>query len=171
MMKKLVALVMVLALSAVASAMLTVDVANLQNISILGDGTTTSQPVYIMITGDLVMDFSTAVTLPGLYGINDYSGSVLNVLPSEWVDAAPGDTELLADLLIPGNPIPNWTAGRALVTGVKYVSGSGDVLFLSEDSYYDARTTDLGSVNFVPEPITVALLGLGGLFIRRRKVA
>jgi len=33
----------------------------------------------------------------------------------------------------------------------------------------DGVVFDSVTVTFIPEPITVALLGLGGLFLRRRK--
>ena len=46
------------------------------------------------------------------------------------------------------------------------VVGNGTVTVTGGN--FDA-VTDLGTLNIIPEPITVALLALGGLFIRRRK--
>ena len=48
------------------------------------------------------------------------------------------------------------------------ISGAGNLSFMFDDF---SQVTELGSVTFfiIPEPITIALLGLGGLFLRRRK--
>jgi hypothetical protein len=48
---------------------------------------------------------------------------------------------------------------------------NGDSMQMHSDYYAtdEGRVEDLLTVNIIPEPITVALLSLGGLFLRRRK--
>ena len=46
----------------------------------------------------------------------------------------------------------------------------GDVVIsLTDDTGYLTGTIDTITVHQIPEPMTIALLGLGGLFLRRRK--
>jgi hypothetical protein len=90
---------------------------------------------------DAVVDDPTATGWPGWWTINalDTTGT-------------PGDTMAAG---------PQWT-----------VTISGDSVgtyVISSDSYGSAGADDLLTINVVPEPMTIALLGLGGLFLLRRR--
>ncbi len=158
-MRKFFVLFLVLAATSLANATLTFDISDLSDISIIGDGITASQPVYIMFTGDLVMDASSALSLPGTI----YEDFVLNALT--FGQAISGDAELFADLMGSGGLMVD---AAVMISGMAYVSGSGDMQVMSEGSYYDAQTADIASVT-IPEPMTIILLGLGGFLVRRKK--
>ena len=50
------------------------------------------------------------------------------------------------------------------------VSYTGDVVdTIQIYDYYESNTVAIGTLDIIPEPVTVVLLGLGGLFLRRRK--
>jgi len=73
-------------------------------------------------------------------------------------------------------PPANIADGSAVMWGfsVKVLDANGGTLSFSsnsrvvDDNQQDMVAT-LNGITFVPEPMTVALLGLGGLFLRRRK--
>ena len=167
-MKKLLVLTLVLGIASLATATLTFDISDLDDISVVGDGTTIGLPCYILITGTLVVDASNAVSLPGTFTGFD-PGELEDIVYDaiEWDQAASGDTELFADLVIPGNPKPALPDGQVVLSGIEYVSGAGYIQLLTEDEYFD--TQNYFAQVFIPEPSTLALLGLGALVLRRRK--
>lgn len=171
-MKRFAVLMLVLGMASLAEASLIFDISNLQDIKVIGDGVTIDQAgsAYIMFSGDLVMDASVAVTLPEPIGNPPvYYSDIVYRLP-DWRQASSGDAELYADISFNfvGIPFP-YPLGKVLIEGLKYVSGSGEMLLISEEEYYyGAQTGDLGSV-YIPEPTPMVLLSFGGLLLRRRK--
>ena len=174
-MKKLVALILVLGLATMANAALTLDVSTTNDleesdtldISVSGDGGTPGGSVYLGVaTGELG-----SLNIDALSW--HYIGDTTN---SAWVD----DSDTAAILGV-DNPFVNLEIGDypsegdpdpltgLLVHGIIFHCDGGIntvtvTLFDGEGGYLDSVV-----IQQIPEPMTLALLGLGGLFIRRKK--
>jgi hypothetical protein len=174
MMKKLLVLLMVLTVVSAANAALTwVDALenDLPSVDLLPAASTTVY-VYSDTPNQSVVNWmgpsNTAVA--GITG-----GSVLpaagnsatfnGVNPSGYVGWGRGESKTGDPDLAP-IVVGTWyevviTAGAGATAGQSATIGS--------DYYGAAGDDDLLIVNIIPEPMTVALLGLGGLLLRRRK--
>jgi hypothetical protein len=166
MMKKLLALMLVFAVSSVASAALTLDVAltvmapgETQAIGISGAEPLTPPPlvVYLMVEGPASIDGGTMLYQGG--GLESYDdaeaiaagiGISVDELIVQFRDFV-GMPDLLGTLV----------SDIVLTYGGP---GDADLTLLGEDF-----TTVYDAVTIIPEPVTIALLGLGGLFLRRRR--
>jgi hypothetical protein len=158
-MKKLLVLVLVLGMASMANAALT-DI--LSDIELHLSGTT------VTVIG-LDVDHETSWLNAGIYTStsNGIVSSPFNAY------AAAGDLR----------QIFQWTGyngvdiksgqglGDPLQTGAwfdfQYSGSAGDMFDIW--AYEESTTTAAGQLELLPEPMTIALLGLGGLFLRRRK--
>jgi hypothetical protein len=159
MMKKLFALLVVLAFCGAANAALvatddSVQVAfgsDIDTGGMLGLYTTTAITGYEVgikvISGDVALNVS-AITFPQAF---DFAGKLVNdpayavrVTASQFFTGAVGPAQLVNNIAI---------------------SGTGTLEFFD----ILAQGESMGTVTVIPEPMTIALLGLGGLFLRRRK--
>jgi hypothetical protein len=166
MMKNVLIVFTVLAMASTASAALQLSVdgaiapdeieirpSDIVVIDIHGDGTTTSgQEFYMNITGPVAVDLSGVVS--------DWNPNGLGVLDL-------GDGLYYVDLAKPVVPIPPLPEG-VLIDGIAlHCEGLGDVVVTLSDGTFTPHDSLL--IKQVPEPITLALMGIGGLFLRRRK--
>ena len=158
MMKKLVALMMILAVTAMASATFSVDGSDLGDVSFSSD-------VAIAPAGGLEMYWALAVdagTITG--GASAQTGVGFDM--AVWGDgSAYAGTPAIWGTL--------FTTGGAISDGVLFdsfvVSGASVVSLYKIKADFSGLDGPALATYSIPEPITVALLGLGGLFIRRKK--
>ena len=150
-MKKLLVLVVILAMAPVASAVVTAELVD------------TGAAVQLNVTADMEDAYLAIVSDAGV--LNTF---VLGV-------AAPGVSSSFGPVSIGGQDGEVWGLGTA--PGEAYVAGSwveanwvsASAVWIRAYQTYDTVNWTLLDEIQVPEPMTVALLGLGGLFMLRRR--
>jgi hypothetical protein len=175
-MKKFIVLMMVLAIASVASAVGSLVITG----SVNGENPTEvehSEIVRIAIyedgpnPGSLAVGSSITVTGPVDYVEDSYGNLAGAIDTMDLVDEGNvirvgGPTAQL--LLFPPQPVP----GEELWFEFHVAGEPSDIIIIELTGLYGAQQ-DMSlwgtELHITPEPMTIALLGLGGLFLRRRK--
>lgn len=174
-MKKLVALMMVLAVSGVAGAALsfgtggmaiqeiTLAPSDVVVLQVISTGELWNVSLFMIATGPSSVDIADAQVIgnpksdvTGALGVVDYTGAIEG---TDWI--------LYADMAKPAIPSPAIADGVVVDGIVFHCDGPGIVTV----QLVDLNTgIEYGTfiINQIPEPMTLGLLGLGGLFLRRR---
>lgn len=161
-MKKFLVLALVLGIASLSSATLSLSVApDNSYVSIVGSDFTSAEATGMYLAFTMPSQTPTLVYIQNST-IEDYTAAVGGLLESaDFLNLAPGSILSVSYVLIADTQdpmvIPNGELVRAGISGYGMV-------YLTDDA-----GGLLSSVNVVPEPMTIALLGLGGLFLRRKK--
>jgi hypothetical protein len=180
MMKKVLVTLLVLGLASAANAGLVlgvggadapaeIDVSDV--VQIVGvDTVPANAALYVAVYGDLSIDGGSLVYSGNLSSYDNLEAYAAAIGypdgPSLLADfdsfGLSGIVDLSAATLADGSATPAPLTG-VLVDGIT-MTGEGGRLDLVDDAL-----STIDSVTVIPEPMTIALLGLGGLFLRRRK--
>jgi hypothetical protein len=171
-MKKLLVVMMVLGLVGSAQAALQISL----NGAAAGDETTikVSDNVVIGVMSDTDLAWggfieyiprdSQAAEWVGTMTINSIAGKDATAAHPEGY----ATTWQLSAAALPGN-LPAVAPGEQFTIGFHCLAVGDVVITLWGDAWDGAAAIDTLTIHQVPEPITIGLLGLGGLFLRRRK--
>jgi hypothetical protein len=170
-MKKLLVLILVLGLSSIANAELTA-------IELDVDGSHAGATITV-VTGD-------TISLEMYSGNTDSGSAYLNLednglytLANPQVTTNAGDMGGYKgpysyggydyySITVSKSGVGTITAGTMFLIDFTAGSSTGTVDVILQ-KFEGTTTMDTTTVNIVPEPMTIALLGLGGLFLRRRR--
>ena len=168
-MKKILVLMLVLGMASMATAGLSIVTDGSDTFTIDSDAAGNAD-IYIIVDSALGYDLVyTNIIGGGMSSSMDYDVmfggpfdpmanlAITDTLPISYVEQA-----TLAES--PPAELPAGVWASVQVTGVSFVSSGTAVAWI-----YDTGTTSLIDTAYIPEPMTLALLGLGGLFLRRRK--
>jgi hypothetical protein len=175
-MKKLLVVMLVLAMAGMANAAMeltlsatTVEIGGTIDVTITAPVQITEGGYYIGIldssAGDATFDLDYPVVI-------DYLGTPTTINLEEDPDIMTDICEdgirqwyismSITDTVAPTDPVKDTLFSHVRLTGV--TAGLVTIALFNQD-YVAGNTYDI----MVPEPITIGLLGLGGLFLRRRK--
>jgi len=172
-MKKLLVLVMVLAMASFASAALTLTISGPTELAYGAQGTYTVSYSGDSLSGVDMDIVSNAGTQAGMWNI---SGGVLLATPRvtsyDWTakNTSTGNYEITMFNEFTGaltSPLFSFvfTAPAAGTSATISTIDNGSFLLNMDSASFNPPSMQ---VSLVPEPVTIALLGLGGLFLRRR---
>jgi hypothetical protein len=167
MMKKLLTLLLVLGLASAASATVSLSLDGVNPIAATGEEIVAGATVSLYVISDDATAYMYDVTLAdadatlGYPSINSNAGNMAGIV--DWSGGGVTDYELTAA-----------DSGGNILAGIHFTMDLSPLGAAGTDFYvqlyeYGGPTIDDATINVVPEPMTIALLGLGGLFLRRRK--
>ena len=162
-MKKLIILMLVLGMATVANATLTEDLswsgnATAATVDIDGTSTVVGEMLVSYIAYTNTLSSITLVYTGAGSGIADAIGAA-GFLEGK-LGITSGSITALKQITIGDSGFTIWANGQLVTSST---TGAGDVYLT------DATGDVLFDSIHIPEPMTMALLGLGGLFIRRKK--
>jgi hypothetical protein len=178
-MKKLLVLVLVLSIATMANAGLVIGVNGQENpadstiILVAPSGTANIQ---VYSDGAEVSDAPTFIVISQGMGSFNLDAAINTFNPPGAPDSIffwagdPADGAVFIDTARP-YPSPLIPAGLVADQMIFHCEGAGDVtlsLFMDRGLPGGLQLMDTQVIHQIPEPMTMALLGLGGLFLRRR---
>ncbi|HUS73691.1 MAG TPA: PEP-CTERM sorting domain-containing protein [Sedimentisphaerales bacterium] len=167
-MKKLLILMLVLGMTSAANAVLTwsadevtIDLTSPTAVLQIISSTALAYPggpAWVGAEPSTVAEIASIVALSGAGEDAELADPATSGYPGWWTISAKDVTGTPGDTIVAGS---QWDV---TITGL--MEG---VYVISADSYGSAGSDDLLTITVVPEPMTIALLGLGGLFLLRRR--